>query len=442
MSDGSEAGEVAVHTKHYLDVVEKYRDDRFRSYHYHHLTINFAIEGPTDPIKLQAAVAKLSAANPALRSYYTRKNAEWTQAFVPPDQVGAFSHEKFPDPNLDWQKTARAAVDKLNDEPLDVTRPPPFKVVLLEFASISVVLTKWHHIVCDGWSILVALNQLLGFYNAEMAGVEAPIPAMSAADYLAMARQQNAWLNSTDGADKLKWWRTYLQSHTFLKNPLDERPQGFLGVCSDQLTLEQSAALLKLAETEGYHSSYFVHAAFLKALQPVVDSDDILVTFVKANRDQATGGIIANFADWVMVRHQLKGEPSLRKIAPQAQKDVNEAKNQYLPYWHIVHELSPSQYFKDFGITPYSFDFVPPLQPKVDIGAPIKFAFLHQLDAIPFRLVATDIFCRMSMHTYEGDPHPRIHLDLIHHSGYVPRDKVQSVLDVMKREIASELNLL
>jgi Condensation domain len=435
----AEQGSVAKHTQHYLDVVDKFQSDRQRSYHQHHLTINFAIEGPTDATKLQAAVIKLAAANPALRSYFQGRQQEWTQHFADPAKTGAFSHHTFPDTSVDWASTSRAAVDRLNDENFDVTQPPLFKVVLLEFSKVSVILTKWHHIVCDGWGILVALNQLLGFYEAELNGLAASIPQLSLTDYLSIAQQQNKWLLSTEGQQKLGWWRRYLDNHAFITTPLAERPQGILGVCSDQLSVKNSAALFQAAEAGGFHASYLVHAAFLKGLQKLLGSDDILVTFVKANREQSTGGIIANFADWVMVRHQLKGASSLQTIAASAQKEVNEAKAQYLPYWHIVRELCPSQYFKDFGITPYSFDFVPPLQPKVDVGGKIKFSFLHELDAIPYRLVATDIFCRMSMHTYEGDASARINIDLIHHSGFVPKERVQTVLDTMKSELSIAL---
>ncbi len=436
----TEKGTVAKHTQHYLDVVDKYRSDPLRSYHQHHLTINFAIEGPTDAAKLKAAVTKLATANPALRSYFQGRQNDWTQCFAKPEETGAFSHQKFTDPSIDWKKISREAVDCLNDESFDVTRPPLFNVILLEFQTISIILTKWHHIVCDGWGILVALNHLLSFYEAEFNDQPAAIPQLLLDDYLSIARQQNSWLESSDGKKKLNWWQSYLRDHPFMQSPLAERPQGFLGVCSDQLSVQHSAALFQTAEAGGIHASYIVLAAFLRGLQKLLALDDILVTFVKANRDQSTGGIIANFADWVMVRHRLEASNSLQTIAARTQKDVNEAKAQYLPYWHIVQELCPSQYFKDFGITPYSFDFVPPLQPKVDVGGKIKFSFLHELDAIPYRLVATDIFCRMSMHTYEGDSGPRINIDLIHHSGFVPKEQVQIVLDAMKGELAKTLS--
>jgi hypothetical protein len=432
-------GPVAPHTAHYLDVVDKYRADRLRSYHYHHLTINFRIDGPIDAGKFATAVRNLAAANPALRSAFARRSAGWVQRIGTPEDCPAFRHDVLADSTSPWFPIARAAVDALNDQPLDVETGPLFAVTLMQFKDCAVVLTKWHHIVCDGWGILVALNQLLGFYNAELAGVTAPIPAQAAADYLRFAAAQNEFLASPQGRATLQAWRGAIGDHAFIRQPLAERPKGVLGVCSRHMTAAESAPLLAHAERHKLHPSYLIHAAFLRGLEQFVGSDDLLVTFVKANREPATGGVVANFADWVMVRHRLVAGSVLTAIAGAAQRDVSEAKDRYLPYWHILRELAPGQYFNDFGVTPYSFDFVPPLQPKVDVGGLASFTFLHELDAIPFRLTATDIFCRMSLHTHGGDAAARIAIDLIHHAGYLAKTQVESVLDRMNRELQSVL---
>ncbi|MCB2107912.1 MAG: hypothetical protein KDE14_09445 [Rhodobacteraceae bacterium] len=434
-----EHGPVGAHTAHYLDVVDKYRNERERSYHYHHLTINLRINGPVDAAKMANAVEKLCAKNPALRSYFAGSAGHWTQNFAAPGDVGAFSHQKFDDPELDWKKTAWDIVNRLKEETFDVLKPPLFKVVLLEFPSIAVILTKWHHIVCDGWGIVVALNQLLGLYAAEFAGVDAPIPALPVADYIALSEQQNAWLQSPDGEKELQWWRDTIGDHAYVRTPLAERPQGILSVCMENLSANDSARLQKLADAAGYHVSFLVYAAFLSALRTFTGSDDVLVTFVKANRDKSTGHIVGNFADWVTVRHRAKSEESRAETAAIYQKDVNEAKSHYVPYWSVVKDLCPGQYFKDFGLTPYSFDFTPPLPPAIDVGAPISFGFLHELEVIPYRLTATDIFCRMSMHTHPGEDLPRIDIGLIYHSGHLQKASVEKVLADMKHELAETL---
>jgi hypothetical protein len=428
---------VSAHAKHYLDVVEKYRADKLRSYHQHHLTINFAIEGPTDASALARAVTKLAAGNPALRSYFERKNGSWINRFHDAQALNAFSHERFDSPDQNWLAIARARVDQMNDAVFDIQSGPLFTVTLLEFPAKSVILTKWHHIVCDGWSILVALNQLLMLYEAEIAGTTLPLPIMSESDYAGFASRQNDWLTTEDGKARIEWWQNYLSSSEFLVSPLAERPQGVLGVVSTQLSGTDSQRVFAAAESNGFHASYLVHACFLRGLKAHLAIDDILVTFVKANRERSTGGVIANFADWVMVRHRLPAEQSLLELAKSAQSEVGTAKENYTPYWHIVEQLCPQQYMIDFGITPYSFDFVPPLQPNVDAGGKIKFNFLHELDAIPYRLVATDIFCRMSMHTFRGESTPRIAIDLIHHASFVDRPKVEALAETMKMALAA-----
>jgi Condensation domain len=428
-------GVVDKHTAHYLDMVESVRDKKDHGYHFHHLMVVFQITGPFDLSKFRSAVLSVAAANPAMRTTFCKRDGAWVQRIAPEVNSRAFEHRDLLTSTGDWKKKAHDAILIENDTPFAMTDEPLMKVMVLEFPEAKVVFGKFHHIVCDGWGILVAMNQLLGFYMAELANSPAAIPKLSPESYLDFAQQENRFLASPTGRGHLDWWREYLAGHSFLRSPLPTRPPGFLGVCTGLLSERCNRRLAELAKEQGYHVSYLAHAAYLKALHTFLGQDDILITYVKANRNDANSSVIGDFADWVPVRHRLNLDRPLTDVARDAQRDVNEAKEHYLPYWHIVENVCPGQYLNDFGLTPYSFDFVPAFEPKVDFGGGVSFSLLHDLQVFPFRLTATDIFCRATQFRDPQSNELNLSIDLIYHSGFLSAEKVQAVSNELKAEL-------
>lgn len=426
---------VGKHTEHYLDVVEKFRAEPERSYHYHHLMINFEILGPFDAEKFKAALRKLATVQPAFRLAFQKANLVWTQSIADQPLEGFITHHTFGPEVADWRAKTRDLIIAENEIPFAMSGEPLIKFTLLEFSNVAAFLTKFHHIVCDGWGILVGLSQLLALYEAELNGVNAPAPAMQPTDFMAIAAAENAFIASKDGQARTDWWRKYLADHAFIQKPLPDRPQGRLAVCADHIDLDTSAKLFKLAEKTGIHFSYLIHAAFTKALKTWTGSADVLVTFVKANRNEANSAVVGNFADWVTVRHTVDGAAPLAQIAKTAEHDVSDAKEHYLPYWHIVEQVCPRQYFNDFGITPYSFDFMPEFNPKLDFGGKASFLLLRDMEVFPFRLTATDMFCRTTLVGELDKSDRKIEIFLIYHGGFLTEEQVRGVLNEMKSEL-------
>lgn len=431
------AGPVGRHTEHYLDVVECFRADPMRSYHFHHLMVNFQIVGPFNRSAFETAVIELARRNPIFRSTFRRLNGAWRQTIAADPPTTLVVHRS--SDAADWRAATRAAIIAENDKPISIESGPLVQFTVIEFKDAAVFLTKVHHIACDGWGIWVAMNQLLGLYMAALAGPStldsAPIPNLAAGDLLAFAVDEQTSLTSPEGRATLDWWKSYLADHAFVRAPLPERPQGFLSAVAHRLDASTSRALEAIAKTRGIHVSYLLHAAFMKALARHTGSDDLLVTFVKANRNEKNTAVAANFADWVMVRHRRDLSLPLAELAVDAALDVGEAKEKYQPYWHVVREVAPAQYFNDFGLTPYSFDFMPFLDPKLDFGQGVSFVLLREMEVFPFRLTATDIFCRASLVGNLTNAEQVVELILVYHAGFLAEASVKAVLDHMTTEL-------
>jgi|GEM_PF-3805160 len=430
-----QSGTVNAHTEHYLRMIERHQADHAHGYRYYHMIINFRLDGPVDAEKFKRAVLALVAANPAFRSRFAKDGLTWRQIVEPSPNPAAFEARRFGAEVTDWHAATRAALADINEQPFDTAHAPLLKIYLLQFATTTVFVTKFHHMVCDGWGIIVALNQLLGFYEAELAGVTAPIPPLPPDLYLSFPTAQNAQLTTAEAQGQLAWWKSYLGGHPFLTNPLAERPQGRLAVCADIVGPQTTAAVVKIAERGGYHFSYLAHCAFLKALKRHTGLDDLLVTFVRANRNDSNNLVVGNFADWVMVRHKLDLSQNIETIASSAQRDVADAKERYLPYWYLVAQLASEQYFKDFGLTPYCYDYLPTFAPKIDVGGQASFFLLRDLEVLPTRVVATDLFCRVNVIETPGSTDQRLGIDLIYHSGVVTAEESKALVAQIKAEL-------
>jgi hypothetical protein len=431
----SATGPVGPHTLHYLEMIERVGGQKDHGYHYHHLMVVFEISGPFDGQKFKSAALQLSALNPALRTTFKKVGDCWSQQIGAHPDSRFYECRKMESNGRDWRKVAHDAIQAENDVPFSLTGEPLSKIILLEFTDAKVVFGKFHHIVCDGWGILVAMNQLLGLYMAQLAGTAASIPELSPAQYLSFATEELTALQSRETKDTAAWWQSLLGEHGFLKKPLPTRPPGFLNIVAGLLTPEQNQNLASAAKQSELHISYFAHAAFLKALRHHVGGDDLLITYVKANRNATNSAVVGNFADWIPVRHRLNLDLPLLELARQAQADVAASKERYLPYWYIVQQICPEQYFNDFGLTPYSFDFVPAFEPKIDFGAGVSFNLLHELQVFPVRLTATDIFCRATQYRDPASNELHLSIDLIYHSGFLSADQVKAVSQGMIAEL-------
>ena len=96
------------------------------------------------------------------------------------------------------------------------------QLIKLEAQHQLLVFTS-HHIVCDGWSTNVLLDELSKIYNALNRGGSFNLPApMSFATY---SRQQSEFLNGPEGAKVEKFWLDQFQEPVPLLDLPTDRPR-------------------------------------------------------------------------------------------------------------------------------------------------------------------------------------------------------------------------
>lgn len=161
-----------------------------------------------DPDVFVAAWQQVVDRHPILRTSFLWEDLET------PVQV-VHRQAQVPVERLDWRHrgdaeqqrelAAYAAADRRRG--FDLTRPPLLRLILFRFGETSYrVIWSHHHLLLDGWSVGLMMNEIFALYQAISQGVVAPLPARRPyKDFI-------VWLRKLDATAAEPYWRRVLAS--------------------------------------------------------------------------------------------------------------------------------------------------------------------------------------------------------------------------------------
>ncbi|MDR6232871.1 non-ribosomal peptide synthetase [Pseudomonas oryzihabitans] len=235
-------------------------------------------------------------------------------------------------------------------QPFDLARGPLLRVLLLtRDAHEHVLVITLHHIVADGWSMQVMVDELLQAYAAARRG-EKPVFAPLTVQYADYATWHRDWLESGEGARQLDYWRDRLGGEqTVLELPLDRtRPAQASGRGQRlELTLPPSlsTALQARVRQEGITPFMLLLASFQVLLKRYSGQSDIRVGVPIANRNHAeTEGLIGFFVNTQVLRCEIEGSLSVHSLIDRVREAAFGAQaHQDLPFEQLVEALQPER---------------------------------------------------------------------------------------------------
>ncbi|HEU4795498.1 MAG TPA: condensation domain-containing protein, partial [Pyrinomonadaceae bacterium] len=232
--------------------------------------------------------------------------------------------------------------------PFDLVNGPLIRARLMRLGSVEhVLLVTMHHIISDGWSQTILLNELSALYEAAVAGRTSPLPELSI-QYADFAEWQREWLSGELLDQQLEYWRTHLQgAPPSLELPTDRpRPalQSFNGARhSFALSHDVSTRLVELSRREDATPFMTLLAAFYVLLYRYTDETDIVVGTPVANRNRRElESLIGFFVNTLALRVDLSGNPTFRELLARVREvSLGAFAHQDLPFEMLVEELSP-----------------------------------------------------------------------------------------------------
>lgn len=231
----------------------------------------------------------------------------------------------------------------------DLTQGPLARAVLYHLDKQKhLLLVVFHHIVVDGWSMRLFVNELAACYEALCAGVPVPLPPPGL-QYLDYALWQREWLQGEERKKQLHYWRERLTNVPILQLPLDHaRPalQTHTGAAQSlSISREQTDALHRLGQQENCSLFMTLLAAFQFLLSSYAGQNDIPVGTLIANRNhRQIEELIGFFVNTLVLRTHLDHERSFRELMRQVREVTLEAyEYQDIPFEMLVDELQPER---------------------------------------------------------------------------------------------------
>ncbi|MBD2562852.1 MULTISPECIES: non-ribosomal peptide synthetase [Nostoc] len=241
-------------------------------------------------------------------------------------------------------------------EPFDLANQALVRATLLVLSETEqILLVCMHHIVSDGWSMSVFLQELAALYNAYSQAQPSPLAPLPI-QYADFAIWQRQWLQGDVLQSQLSYWQQQLKDAPALLSLPTDRPRGsvqtFAGGHQEfALSVELSNKLTKLSQEQGCTLFMTLLAAFDTLLYRYTGTEDILVGSPIANRDRSEiEGLIGFFVNTLVMRTNLAGNPSFSKLLGRVREMAMEAYTyQNLPFEMLVEALQPH---RDLSHTP------------------------------------------------------------------------------------------
>ena len=212
-----------------------------------------------------------------------------------------------------------------------------------------VLLVTLHHIVSDGWSLGVLVQEVAALYSAFHSGQPSPLPELTI-QYADFAHWQRTWLQGEVLEQQMSYWREQLTgAPPVLELPADHpRPavQTFTGAHhSFSLSPELSEQLQQLSRREGVTLFMTLLAAFKALLYRYTQQTDILVGSPIAGRNRSeTEKLIGFFVNTLVLRTRVAGDESFSQLLQQVREVCLGAyAHQDVPFEKLVEELEPER---------------------------------------------------------------------------------------------------
>ncbi|WP_460134946.1 non-ribosomal peptide synthetase [Pseudomonas sp. S1_E04] len=225
----------------------------------------------------------------------------------------------------------------------DLEKGPLLRVTLVRLDDDDhQLLVTLHHIIADGWSLNILIDEFSRLYAGASQGqaVELPPLALQYADYGSWQRQ---WLAEGEGQRQLAYWKAQLG---------DEHPS--LGLATDHPRAAQqlhsasrhsvrldaglSEALRQTAQANESTPFMLLLAAFQTLLYRYSGQRDIRIGVPSANRPrQATQGLVGFFINTLVLRAELDGRlPFNQLLAATRETALGAQAHQDLPFEQLL----------------------------------------------------------------------------------------------------------
>ncbi len=301
------------------------------------------LRGELDEDAVRASFEQLIQRHEALRTRFYERDG---QAFQRVDAKAGFELQVIDLSDLPVAEREARAQQIREDEArtqFDLEKGPLLWVTLVRLDDEDhQLLVTLHHIIADGWSLNILIDEFSRLYAAASQGqhLELPPLALQYADYGSWQRQ---WLAEGEGQRQLAYWKTQLgEEHPTLSLATDHPRSAHHCNSASRHTVRLSTglsdAIRQTAQANASTPFMLLLAAFQTLLYRYSGQRDIRIGVPNANRPrQETQGLIGFFINTLVLRAELDGRlPFDELLAATRETAMGAQAHQDLPFEQLL----------------------------------------------------------------------------------------------------------
>ncbi|MFG2718616.1 amino acid adenylation domain-containing protein, partial [Streptomyces sp. NPDC048416] len=386
-------------------------------------TVQFALSlsGPLDVPALREAAAKLLARHPSLRaSFRSRRDGDVVQVVhrTVPLQFAEHDLRALDPAGRPEEQERLVAEDRARR--FDPAAPPLLRFTLIRTDENShVLLLTNHHILLDGWSMPLLIEDLFSLYaDPEGRGLPPVVPHRTYLSWLMRedtAAHHAAWSDLLDGVEEATLIAPDVPADA-AKTPLNHVVE---------LSAELTDELTAFARSHGLTANTVVQGAWSILLSRHTDRDDVLFGTTLAGRPAEVPGaesMVGLFINTVPVRVRVQPhEPVLAMLERLQQQSLRMARHQYVGLADIQRSAGIGELFDSLVV----FENFPH-----DLQSAIPGTELHLDDVTPHDATHYPLALVMA-------PGPQLSLRFNYQSGALEHAEVETIAERLIRVITS-----
>ncbi|HEY8207242.1 MAG TPA: MupA/Atu3671 family FMN-dependent luciferase-like monooxygenase [Myxococcaceae bacterium] len=311
--------------------------------------------GPLDAGALRRSLEEVVRRHEVLRTRFVTRDGRAAQEIEPSLEVPLPLEDLSALGGAERDAAARRRLTEEAARPFDLARGPLLRALLLRLgAREHFLLVTMHHIISDGWSAGVLLQELALLYGAYSTGRPAALPELEV-QYADHAVWQREWMQGAALEAQLAYWRERLAGAPALELPADRpRPpvQTYRGARLPFAIPKRVMDRLAAVGRERGATPFMALMATLQALlHRYTGQEDISVGTPVAGRSRPEiEPLVGCFVNSVVVRTDLSGNPTYLELLDRVRGAALGAfSHQDAPFEKLVDALHAS---RDLSHTP------------------------------------------------------------------------------------------
>jgi amino acid adenylation domain-containing protein len=321
--------------------------------------------GELSPEVLEKSINEIIRRHEILRTTFPIKEEQPVQVIAPsltlPLKIVDLQHLPLEEREAETQRLANQEAQ----HHFDLASGPLLQTTLLRLAPHEHwLLITMHHIITDGWSLGILLQELGMLYSAFSNGLPSPLPEVPV-QYADFTLWERKWLSEEVLQKQLSYWQKKLANIPTSLDllPADQPHNSTISRRAESYSLVLPKSLVESMEAFSRSQSVTLFAIILTALKILLfkwsGQTDIQVMAATANRSTPEiEKMLGCFINDVILRSQVDGSQTGLSLLKQVKQTVSEAiNNQELPLEKINEIISTVEFIRTVSIS-----MAPPVQ--------------------------------------------------------------------------------